>query len=156
MDDIIQKLKTPEECIQLEKNVRERNPDLARRARRRAVELRAISYGTTNEVEIELLKALYAYEEVLSMKNRRKTRASRTWQMVERHGLIHAAERAVDRKIEPTGYTLLAEMDMHDLTFEAIIVRYPDAFNQDVVYRAKERLKAVSDLRSSSEEKETR
>ena len=154
MDDIIQKLKTPEECIQLAKNVRERNPDLARRARRKAVELRAISYGTKTEVEVELLKALYAYEEVLSMKNKRKTRASRTWQMVERHGLIHAAERAVDRKIEPAGYKLLAEMGMHDLTFEAVIVRYPDSFSGDVVYRAKGRLQAVSDLRSSNEQKD--
>jgi len=154
MDDIIQKLKTPEECIQLEKNVRERNPDLARRARRRAVELRAISYGNKNEVELELLKALYAYEEVLSEKNKRKTRASRTWQMIDRHGLIHAAERAVDRKIEPAGYKLLAEMGMHDLTFEAVIVRYPDSFNQDVVSRAKGRLKKLSELRSSKEQKE--
>ena len=154
MDDIIQKLKTPEECIQLERNVRERNPDLARRARRRAVELRAISYGNKTEVELELLKALYAYEEVLSEKNKRKTRASRTWQMIDRHGLIHAAERAVDRKIEPAGYKLLAEMGMHDLTFEAVIVRHPDSFNQDVVSRAKGRLKALSALRSSKEDKE--
>ena len=154
MDDIIQKLKTPEECIQLEKNVRERNPDLARRARRRAVELRAISYGNKSEVELELLKALYAYEEVLSEKNKRKTRASRTWQMIDRHGLIHAAERAVDRKIEPAGYKLLAEMGMHDLTFEAVIVRYPDLFNKDVVARAENRLKEISELGSSKAEKE--
>jgi len=78
MDDIIQKLKTPEECMQLAKNVRDRNPDLAQKARRRAVELRAISYGNKSEVELELLKALYAYEEVLSEKNKRKTRAART------------------------------------------------------------------------------
>jgi len=153
MDDIIPKLKTPEECIQLEKNVRDRNPDLARRARRRAVELRAISYGNKNDVELELLKALYAYEEVLSAKNKRKTRASRTWQMIKRHGIIHAAERAVDRKIEPAGYKVLAEMGMHDLTFEAVIVRYPDSFNQDVVFRAKERLKELSELKLSEEQK---
>lgn len=75
MDDIIQKLKTPDECIQLAKNVRERNPELAQKARRRAVELRAISYKPTSKVELELLKALYAYEEVLSEKNNRKTSA---------------------------------------------------------------------------------
>jgi len=146
MEDIIQKLKTPGECIQLAKNVRDRNPDLAREARRRAVELRAIAYGNKNEVELELLKALYAYEEVLSEKNKRKTRASRTWQMIKRHGIIGAAERAVDRKIEPTGYKVLVEMGMHDLTFEAVIVRYPNAFNQEVVSRAKARLKELSEI----------
>ncbi len=151
MDDIIQKLKTPEECMQLAKNVRDRNPDLVQKARRRAVELRAISYGNKNEVELELLKALYAYEEVLSEKNKRKTRAARTWQMIKRHGIIGAAERAVDRKIEPAGYKLLAEMGMHDLTFEAVIVRYPDKFNQEVVSRAKSRLKELSEMQSTTE-----
>lgn len=105
--DIIQKLKTPEECVQLAKNVRERNPDLAREAHRRAVELRAVSHEQKNDVELKLLQALYAYEEVLSMKNKRKTRASRTWQMIKRHGIIGAAERAVDRVIEPAGYKVL-------------------------------------------------
>jgi hypothetical protein len=130
MEEILKKLETPEECIRLAKNVRERNPSLAREARRRAVELQAIAYGNKSEVELELLKALYAYEEVLSEKNKRNTRASRTWQMIKRHGIIGAAERAVDRKIEPAGYKVLVEMGMYDLTFESVIVRYPDAFNQ--------------------------
>jgi len=149
MEEILQKLKTPEECIQLAKNVRDRNPDLARKARRRAVELRAISYGYKSEVELELLKALYAYEEALSEKNKRKTRASRTWQMIKCHGIISAAERAVDRKIEAAGYKVLVKMGMHDLTFEAVIVRYPDAFDQKVVSRAKSRLKELSEIQST-------
>ncbi len=144
--DIIQKLKTPEECVQLAKNVRERNPDLAREAHRRAIELRAVSHEPQNDVELKLLQALYAYEEVLSMKNKRKTRASRTWQMIKSHGIIGAAERAVDRVIEPAGYKVLIEMGMQDLTFEAVIVRYPDAFNQEVVLRARARLKELSEL----------
>ena len=97
MDERIQQLKTPEECIQLEINVRDKNPELAREARRRAVELRAAAHGIKSAVELELLKALYAYEEVLSEKNKRRTRASRTWQMINRHGIIGAAERAVNR-----------------------------------------------------------
>lgn len=146
MNDIIQKLKTADECVQLVKNVRERNPELAQKARRRAVELRAISYNPTSEVELELLKAIYAYEEVLTEKNKRRTSASRTWQMVKKHGLIRAAERAVDRKIEPAGYKVLVEMGLHDLTFEAVIVRYPESFDASVVSRAKQRLKDISEL----------
>jgi hypothetical protein len=96
----LQNLKTPEECEQFMKNVQDKYPDLAREARRRAVELRAKALsdksGYKDQVEMELLKALYAYEEVLSEKNKRKTRASRTWQMINRHGIIRAAERAVD------------------------------------------------------------
>ena len=146
MDEIIQKLKTPEECMQLAKNVRDKYPDLAREARRRAIELRAIAHGNKSAVEIELLKALYAYEEVISEKNKRRTRASRTWQMINRHGIIGAAERAVNRKIEAMGYKVLVEMGMHDLTFEAVIVRYPDAFRQEVVARAKARLEELAKI----------
>jgi len=146
MEDIISKLKTPAQCIQLAKNVIERNPALAQEARRRAVELRAISFGSTKEVELELLKALYAYEEVLTEKNKRTTRASRTWQMIKKYGIIRAAEKAVDRPIEPNGYKVLVQMGMQDLTFESVIVRHPDSFNEEVVLRAQERLKKLSEV----------
>ena len=145
MEDIISKLKTPEQCIQLAKNVIERNPALAQEARRRAVELRAISFGSTKEVELELLKALYAYEEVLTEKNKKTTRASRTWQMIKKYGIISTAERAVNRPIEPNGYKVLVQMGMQDLTFESVIVRHPDSFNEEVVIRAQERLKKLSE-----------
>ncbi len=140
MDKRIQQLKTPAECMQLAINVQNKNPGLAREARRRAVELRAEAHDIKSLVELELLKALYAYEEVLSEKNKRRTSASRTWQMIKRHGIIAAAERAVNRKIEPAGYKLLVAMGLHDLTFEAVIVRHPEKFSQEVVSRAKERL----------------
>jgi hypothetical protein len=107
MDDVVHKLKTPAECMQLATNVRDRNPALAQKARRRAVELRALSHGSKSDVEYELLKVLYAYEEVLFEKNKKHTRASRTWQMIKNHGIIGAAERAVNRNIEPAGYKVL-------------------------------------------------
>jgi hypothetical protein len=39
MDEKVKKLKTPEDCLQFIKNVRDKKPELARQARRRAVEL---------------------------------------------------------------------------------------------------------------------
>jgi len=146
MDEIIGKLKTPEECYQLAKNVLKRNPELAKDARRRAVELKAISKGMSDGVEYELYKAVYAYEEALTEKNKKTTHASRTWQMIERHGIIGAAERAVDRKLDTPGYKLLVEMGMPDLTFESVIVRYPDVFNETSVMRSKERLRELSEI----------
>jgi hypothetical protein len=137
--------------MQLAKNVRDRNPDLAQKARRRAVELRVISYGSNSEVELELLKSVYAYEEVLYEKHKKHVRATYTWRMIERDGIIVAAEKAVNRKIEPAGYTVLVEMGMHDLTFEAVIVRYPDKFNPEVVSRAKSRLKELLEMQSTTE-----
>jgi len=146
MDERLLQLKTPADCMQFAMNVQNKFPELAREARRRAVELRAEAHEIKNLVELELLKALYAYEEVLSEKNKRRTRATRTWQMIKRHGIITAAERAVDRNIEPQGYKLLVQMGLHDLTFEAVIVRHPDKFNKEVVSRAKERLEELQRL----------
>jgi hypothetical protein len=37
-------------------------------------------------------------------------------------------------------------MGLHDLTFEAVIVRHPDKFNKEVVSRAKERLEELQRL----------
>ena len=65
--------------------------------------------------------------------------------MIKRHGIIEAAERAVDRKTDPVGYRILAEMGMHELTFESVIVKYPKNFKPEVVTRAKARLEELKD-----------
>lgn len=143
MDELIAKLKTPEECSIFEKNVLDRGrPDLALAARRRAIELRAIQHGAATDVERQCLEAVYAYEEILSAKNGKKTRASRTWPMIERHGIIGAAERAVDRKEDTAGYTALVEMGLQDYAFETVILRHPQFFSEKAVVRSQERIGA--------------
>jgi hypothetical protein len=90
--------------------------------------------------EQEALRSVYAYEEGLSKKRGRRTRASRTWQMIDRHGIIGAVERAVNRKEETTGYTLLREMGMDDFAFEVVVVRYPNLFSPEAVTRSQARI----------------
>lgn len=140
MDETVRRLSTPEECEQYIKNVQERYPALAIEARRRAVELRAAAHGAQTAAERETLRAVYAYEEVLSAKRGRRTRASRTWQMIKRHGIIKAVERAVNRRHETLGYTTLIEMNMQDFAFEAVVLRYPDLFSPETIERAKARM----------------
>lgn len=143
MNELIAKLKTPEECAVFEKNVLERGrPDLAMAARRRAVELHAIRHGAVTDVERECLEAVFAYEQVLSAKNGKKTRASRTLPMIERHGIIGAVERAVDRKDDTAGYTALVEMGLQDYAFEAVILRHKQSFSTETVIRSQERIAA--------------
>ena len=144
MDDIISKLKTSQECIEFA----EKCSNLAQKAYLRAIELRILTHGEKNEVEKELLKAIYAYEEVLSQKNKRRTRASRTWQMVKRYGIIEAAEKAVNRRTDAMGYRLLVEMGLQDLTFESVIVRFPEAFSQNIVTLAKSKLAELKGAKS--------
>jgi hypothetical protein len=141
MDERVAKIKTPEDCEKFARNAaRLGREDLVEQARKRALELRATEYGSGSEAEKECLKAIFAYEEVLTKKNGRRTRATRTWQMIDRHGIIGAAERAVNRKAETAGYKALLEMDLQEFAFEAVILRYPHLFSSDAVARSKQRI----------------
>ncbi len=142
MDERVKKLSSPEKCAIFAKNCIERGrPDLAEQAKVRAVQLRAEAHGAESEAEKEALEAVYAYEEVLSLKNGKKTRAGRTWQMINRHGIIGAVERAVNRPVETQGYTALTEMGMEDYAFEAVILRHPNLFSSEAAEISKERMK---------------
>jgi len=141
MDKRIEKLKTPEHCVIFARNATEKNrPDLAEQAIKRAVQLRAEALGVHSEAEKEALQAVFAYEEVLARKSGKRTRASRTWQMIDRHGIIKAVERAVNRKTETQGYTALVDMGLEEFAFEAVILRHPDQFSKEAVMRSKARL----------------
>ena len=119
-------------------------PDLAIAARKRAVELRAIRHGAATDVERECLEAVFAYEQVLSAKNGKRTRASRTWPMIERHGILEAVARAVNRKEETAGYTALLDTGLEGYSFEAVVLRHSSHFAAEVVRRSKERVNARS------------
>ena len=140
MDERVTRLKTPEDCEQFALNVAESHPELAWQAHRRAVELRAEAVGGKNEAELEALQAVYAYEKVRSQMKGRTVRATRTWQMIKRHGIITAVERAVDRKQATEGYKTLAAMGMRDLAFEAVVCRHPDVFSPAALKSSQERL----------------
>ena len=141
MDPRIERLKTVEACERFAVNAtRLGRPDLADESRQRAVEIRAEAHGAKSAAEKECLQAIYAYEEVLTEKNGRRTRASRTWQMIDRHGIVEAVERAVNRPQETVGYTALVEMGLQEYAFEAVILRHPDVFSEEAVSSSKQRL----------------
>ena len=144
MDKRVEKLKTPEQCARFARNAIDKDrPDLAEQARKRAVQLRADTLGAKSEAEKEALQAVFAYEEVLTRKNGKRTRASRTWQMIDRHGIIEAVERAVNRTNEPQGYTALVEMGLEEYAFEAVILRHPSVFSKKAVLHSQARLKTL-------------
>jgi len=101
MDERVTRCETPEECEQFAINVQNRLPELAQSARRRAIELRAALYGAATASEQEAIQAVYAYERVLSEKRGKTVRASRTWQMIKRHGIIPAVEKVGAEKMRP-------------------------------------------------------
>jgi len=149
MDERVARLTSPEDCEKFAKNaVRLGRPDLADQARRHSIDLRAAEYGDASEVEKECIQAILAYEEVLSRKNGRRTRATRTWQMIKRRGILGAVERAVSRPAQTAGYELLAEMGLADFAFEAGLLRHPEQFSQEAVRCSRDRMREL-DLRAN-------
>ena len=142
MDEKVKQLRTPKECEIFARNAeRLGRKDLGIEARRFAVQLRAKEYGAESEAELEALQAIYAYEQVLARKHSKNVRATRTWPMVERHGVIGAVERAVNRSSETKGYRALLDMGMEDFAFEAVILRHPEVFSDAAIAQSEERLK---------------
>ena len=139
-DPKVARLKTPEECEIFIQNVKATHPDLVIEARRRAVEIKAASYGAKSEAERDAIQAVYAAEAALSHRNGKKTRASRTWQSISRWGILQAVERVVTRRKETEGYQILAEVGMLDHSFEAVVLRHPEEFSTEAVASSKARL----------------
>ena len=149
MDDRVLNLKTPEQCEIFARNaIAHDRQDLADEALLWAIQLRAEKYGAGTVAEKEALQAVYAYEEVIFKRNGKRNRASRTWQMIKRHGIIEAVERAVNRENATQGYTSLVEMGLQEFAFEAVILRHPEVFSDAAIEKAKQRLEAW-DLRST-------
>ena len=142
MDKRIKRLDTPKKCEIFARNaINHDRPDLALEANQRAIELRAEEHGAETTAEIEALQAVYAYEELIYKKNGKRHRASRTWQMIKRHGIIEAVERAVKRDSVTQGYTMLVEMGLEQHAFEAVILRHPEIFSDEAILIAGQRLK---------------
>ena len=141
MDDRIKNLKTPKECEIFAHNASTQNrPDLAAEARQRAIEIRASAYGATSDAERECLEAIYAYEEILFSKYGRRVKASRTWQMIKRRGIIAAIEQAVDRSDGTAGFSALKVVGLENFAFEAVILRHSSLFSDSAVARSRDRM----------------
>jgi len=138
---IIATIKTPEACEQFARNVEARGkPELAQLARRRAIELQADQHGAATTAERDALEAVYAYERTLFVKHGRAIRASRTWQMIKRRGILPAVEQVVTRPDESTGYEALVSMGLQDKSFEAVVLRHPGKFSDAAQRASKARL----------------
>jgi hypothetical protein len=146
VDHRVLKLKTIQDCEALARNARARShPDLALQAEQRAVELQASSFDAKSEVERACIEAVCAYERVLTARNGRTTHASRTWQMIKRHGVLTAVERIVTKREDALGYTALVEAGLGQFAFEAVVLRHPTHFSAEALAQSRLRLGA-SDL----------
>ena len=129
MHELVSRIKDPELCYVFAKNARRNgHPELALQAYRRAVDLRAQQHAVACQAEAAALRAIYAYEEALSYTRGKRTRATGTWQLVSRHGLLNALRKRVRSRNGEDVQPVLAELGMADYSFSAVEAAFPEAF----------------------------
>lgn len=90
-------------------------------------------------VEHDFWRSITAFEHLRTVANGKTTRLSRTRQKVKRVGILKVLEDfALGRETE--GYETLMELEMPELTGEAIILRHEAAFSAEAVAAARSRL----------------
>ena len=130
MHELVMRIKDPELCYVFAKNATRRgHPELALQAHRRAVDLRAGVHAAGSDAEFAAVRAIYAYEEALSYQKGRRTRATGTWQLVNRHGLLAAVRKRLDSRDIDEVLPTLRELGMEDYGFAAVMKEYRDAFD---------------------------
>ena len=129
MHELVLRINDPEKCYVFARNaIRNGHPELALQVHRRAVDLRAAEYDVTSEVECAAVRAIFAYEEALGFAKGKRTRATGTWQLVNRSGLVAAVAKRLDSRGGEDVSATLKELAMEDYSFEAVRETYPEAF----------------------------
>ncbi|RMD91429.1 MAG: hypothetical protein D6811_08945 [Alphaproteobacteria bacterium] len=94
-------------------------------------------------VEHDVWKAIHALEEILKEERGKTVRLSRTRQKIQRDGEIKTVADLTLKPEPSQGFLDLAERDLLDLSFEAVVLHHPEAFDEEVVAAARARLAAA-------------
>jgi hypothetical protein len=134
MHDLVKRINDPQLCYVFAKNAANRgHPELAIQSYRRAVDLRTLKYETHSEAEEAAVRAIYAYEEALSYAKGKRTRATGTWQLVNRKGLLPALAQRIESRTTPDVLPVLEKLGMADYSFAATMKAHPKAFEAAAV-----------------------
>lgn len=115
--------------------------DIWQQAFRRLCELEGLNQ--TDPLHRDFYATLRAYEELLTHKNGRTTRASRTRQKLRNKGVIQCLEDWATSSAPTEGFNLLVDSGMPELTGEHLVIKYADRFSQSAVAAATARLQHV-------------
>jgi hypothetical protein len=113
--------------------------DIYWQAFRRLCEIEGLNYD--NSLEREFYSTLAAYEELLSEKNGKTTKASRTRQKLQRRGVIQCLEDWAVANTPTDGFKLLIDAGLIELTGEYLLLKYPEHFSSNALEKARHRLK---------------
>ncbi|OHC75244.1 MAG: hypothetical protein A3G18_03170 [Rhodospirillales bacterium RIFCSPLOWO2_12_FULL_58_28] len=94
----------------------------------------------TDPLHRDFYKMLVAYEELLTEKNGRTTRASRTRQKLKNKGVVQCLEDWAAGSTLTEGFKLLTKNGLAELTGEYLVLKYQEQFSGGAVAAAKVRL----------------
>ena len=97
----------------------------------------------TEPLDRAFYSTLAAYEQLLTQKNRRATRASRTRLKLKGKGVVACLEDWAKSKEAPESFDLLVANGMVEMTGEQLVLTYPDKFTPEAVAGAPARLAAL-------------
>ncbi len=101
-------------------------------------------------VEHDFWQTVHAFEEVLTEERGKTTRLTRTRQKVNRVGVVQTLKDWALSKKETDGFNMLLDRRLPELTGEAIVLRHPEHFDEEVRTAAQRRLSdACVDVRWS-------
>lgn len=137
--DKILKCDDPDKLREWIKNARnQKAEDVADAAFRKLISIVPLVQPGT--VEHDFWQTVHAFEFALTEERGKTTRLSRTRQKVARVGVVQTLQDwALDKK-QTQGFQMLLERGMPELTGEAIVLRHPDRFVEEVRAAARERL----------------
>lgn len=115
--------------------------EYAERAKRRVWELNKLG---DSELDQGFGEVIAKYEALLTERNDRTTRATRTWQKVRNKGVKQAIIEWVTSKHEHQGFVELVNAGFKDHTIEALVVNMPHEFEAYVIKAARKRLQAIN------------
>lgn len=114
------------------------NDEIAQAVMERLQELAARK--STNPMEMDFFRIMEAYEVLVAEKNGKKFVATFIWKKVKDKGVKSALSDWVTSKVAQGSFPALALAERLDLTMENLVLRYPEAFEPDILLQAKQRL----------------
>lgn len=131
----VAKIKDIRGCKNLMENVvKNQKPYLVEHIQRRIVELKYEAAPVDDPFQQDVLKSLYAYEQVIGRP------AARTRPMLRKGALVDTVTKMLSKTAISPGFNRLQQNGLQDLTLEAVVCRHERRFDPAIVALCHHRL----------------